>query len=144
MAALQKKILAAYDGSNQALAALQMAADFARALEAKLVVVYVVPPYTFPVDFYGQGVADLTQQHRAWAEQMLDKAVKDFRERGYALEPLLLNGGPAEEITRAAEADDVWLVVVGSSGRGAVSRVLLGSVADRVVHLCKKPVLVVR
>jgi len=34
-------------------------------------------------------------------------------------------------------------VVVGSRGRGAVTRVLLGSVADRLVHICKIPVLVV-
>ena len=36
------------------------------------------------------------------------------------------------------------LVVVGSKGRGAVSRVLIGSVTDRLVHICKRPILVVR
>ncbi len=39
---------------------------------------------------------------------------------------------------------DADLVVVGSKGRGAVSRMLVGSVTDRLVHISKKPVLVVR
>jgi nucleotide-binding universal stress UspA family protein len=37
----------------------------------------------------------------------------------------------------------VDLVVAGSRGQGAVARALLGSVSDRLVHLCPKPILVV-
>jgi len=38
---------------------------------------------------------------------------------------------------------DVDLVVVGHRGRGALARLLLGSVADRLVQICPKPVLIV-
>ena len=43
-----------------------------------------------------------------------------------------------------AEDEGFDLVVVGCRGRNAVARMFLGAVADRLVHVCKKPVLVVR
>ena len=55
-----------------------------------------------------------------------------------------LEGPAAERIAEVAERDNYDLVVVGSRGRNAVARLFLGSVADRLVHICKKPVLVAR
>jgi nucleotide-binding universal stress UspA family protein len=55
----------------------------------------------------------------------------------------VLSGPPAETISEAAAAPDVDLVVAGSRGQGAVARALLGSVTDRLVHVCPKPILVV-
>ncbi len=40
--------------------------------------------------------------------------------------------------------EGVWGVVVGAKGHNMASRVLLGSVADRLTHICSKPVTVVR
>jgi nucleotide-binding universal stress UspA family protein len=58
-------------------------------------------------------------------------------------ETSVLSGSPAETLAEAAAAPDVDLVVLGSRGRGAVARVLLGSVSDRLIHISPKPVLVV-
>jgi nucleotide-binding universal stress UspA family protein len=57
---------------------------------------------------------------------------------------LELEGPVAERLAEVAEQDGYDLVVVGSRGRNAVARMFLGSVADRLVHICKKPVLVAR
>ncbi|MBM4379964.1 MAG: universal stress protein, partial [Deltaproteobacteria bacterium] len=51
---------------------------------------------------------------------------------------------PAETFSDLAGAPDAWFAAVGSRGRNAVARVLLGNFADRVVRVCRKPVLVVR
>jgi nucleotide-binding universal stress UspA family protein len=64
--------------------------------------------------------------------------------RGAATASRNLLGAPAETIADLAMDEGFDLVVVGNKGRGAVSRVLLGSVADRLTHICKRPVLVVR
>ena len=53
-------------------------------------------------------------------------------------------GGPAAAtLSRVAKGGDVDLVVVGHRARGALARLLVGSVADRLVQICPKPVLVV-
>jgi nucleotide-binding universal stress UspA family protein len=57
---------------------------------------------------------------------------------------MILRGSPAETLADTAERLGFEVVVVGSRGRGTVARMLLGSVADRLVHICKKPVIVAR
>jgi nucleotide-binding universal stress UspA family protein len=52
-------------------------------------------------------------------------------------------GGPAETLADRADRMDADLVVVGSRGLGAVKRAFLGSTSNRLVHICKRPVLVV-
>ena len=53
-------------------------------------------------------------------------------------------GNPADVISQVAEEEEMDLVVVGSRGMGGLTGLLLGSVSDRVVTRCAKPVLVVR
>lgn len=53
-------------------------------------------------------------------------------------------GDPAREIVEFAEENDVDHILVGSHGRSGVSRVLLGSVAEKVVRRAPVPVTVVR
>ena len=52
-------------------------------------------------------------------------------------------GDPAEEIVRYATAHDIDLIVLGTHGRTGLSRVLLGSVAERVIRTAPCPVLAV-
>jgi nucleotide-binding universal stress UspA family protein len=52
-----------------------------------------------------------------------------------------LTGAPYRAVVDYADAEDVALVVMGTHGRTGVDRYLLGSVAERVVRLCDRPVL---
>ena len=78
----------------------------------------------------------------ARGKQVLSEVRDELRDP--ALKVAELQGSPAETISALAEEEGFDLVVVGSRGRNAVARLFLGSVADRLVHICKKPVLIVR
>ena len=55
-----------------------------------------------------------------------------------------LDGRPDDAIAEAAEAHDVDLIVVGSAGRTGLKRLVLGSVAESIVHRARRPVLIAR
>ena len=63
---------------------------------------------------------------------------------GVTVSFLVWTGDPGESIVSAAEAENVDLVVVGTHGRGAIGRLLLGSVSEHVVRNAPCPVLVIR
>ena len=84
-------------------------------------------------DYYReQGLAALAE-----ARTKLDAA-------GMAYTYHLSVGTPAEAIMQYAEEQHVDQIVIGARGQGSVSTLLLGSVVDKVLHLSKLPVLVVR
>lgn len=57
---------------------------------------------------------------------------------------VMSTGSPAEEIVRCATEREVDLIVMGTHGRGGVSHLLLGSVAEKVIRTAPCPVLVIR
>lgn len=139
-----KRILVAYDGSSHAERALEQAARLAKALGTNLTIAYAVPPLPAPPDAYGLTLAQIERDNRAYAEKLVEGAAGTVKLPGAKVDTLILYGAPAAGLMEAAEAEDVELVVVGSHGRGAISRALLGSVSSRLAHGCKKPVLIVR
>ena len=136
-----KKVLVAVDGSPPSLHAAKMALQLAEATGAELTVAYSVPPVALPGEVPFTIVNDVAKADTARGQQLLDDMLKEL---GGPAQGVLLEGAPAERIAEIAETQDFDLVVVGSRGRNAVARLFLGSVADRLVHICKKPVLVVR
>lgn len=138
-----ERILIAVDGSEAALKAGRMAADMALALGARLTLVHVMPRLLLPPDVYGLTLAEVEKEHRAYGERLLEKAVSSLDEPGLQISTSVLYGSPAEAIAEESAAADVGMIVIGSRGHGAVARMFLGSVSDRLVHISPKPVLVV-
>jgi nucleotide-binding universal stress UspA family protein len=138
-----QRVLVAVDGSDPSLKAVRMAAEIARRFGAGLSIVHVVPRLLLPPDVYGLSIATVEREHRAYAERVLEEARKALDAPNLAIATAVLFGSPAECIAEQAATPEVGMVVVGSRGHGAVARVFLGSVSDRLVHICPKPVLVV-
>lgn len=137
-----KKILVAVDGSEPSLKAARLALEIATATGAKLTAAYVVAPMMLPGEVPFTVVHQVLTAEVARGKDVLAEVVDQLGNPAMKTEEL--QGSPAEAIAQLAEQSDFDLVVVGSRGRGAVARVLLGSVADRLVHVCKAPVLVAR
>ncbi len=138
-----KRILVGVDGSLESRAAADLAADLARQMGAQITLAYVLPvPVPMSPDGYLESLASWELAEREYGASLLRELAA--RLTGVGVETVSPSGPPAETLSDLAKAGDVDMVVVGHRGRGAVSRLLLGSVADRLVQICPKPVMVVR
>jgi nucleotide-binding universal stress UspA family protein len=135
-------LCAAFDGSEESQAALEVAAGLAEAAEATLRVVAVQEPFTpgaaavAPMGSFDVGA--VTQ--REAMQERLDEVVAELP-GALRAKALLLRGQAAEELLREMELG-VDLLVMGSRGHGPLGRVLLGGVSARVLRSAPCPVLV--
>ncbi len=139
-----KTILVAVDGSEPSLKGVKAALELAKGLNARVELVYVIPPVLLPPSTYAETIKRLEEANHAMATTALDRAKELVKAAGAEADLITLHGAPAESLADLAQADRVWGVVLGAKGHNALSRVLLGSVADRLMHICSKPVLIVR
>jgi nucleotide-binding universal stress UspA family protein len=134
-----RTILLAYDGSEGAGRALDMARSLARQFAAKVIVVVAfphLPRITSP------SPEDVREIHEA--RQLGEKICGLLAKEGVEAETDILEGPPADAILKAAGAREADLIVMGSRGFGQFKGLLLGSVSDRVLHYATIPVLVTR
>lgn len=131
------KILLAYDGGDPARRALDLTAELAKKFGAGVAVVSVIPvhPGRAPIDPWDDAPVHAAQ---------LAEAKRILGDLG--IEPVLIEqaGNPAPTIERIAEDGDYDMVVVGSRGLGALSRVLQGSVSEHVATHAAATVVVAR
>lgn len=140
---MTQSILVAVDGSPHSLKGAKEAARIAKAIGAKLEVAYVLPPILLSESVYADTIKKIDEANKAEAEAIFAKA-REAIGSGVQVDTVMLNGAPAEALSDLAQAERFWGVVIGAKGHSAVSRMLLGSVTDRLVHISHKPVLVVR
>jgi nucleotide-binding universal stress UspA family protein len=78
------------------------------------------------------------------ASEYLQTVKERLSSRGYAVEPLIVEGDPAAVILSHAETEEIDLVVTGATGlQGAMKRWLLGSASHKVIVHSVKSVLIV-
>jgi nucleotide-binding universal stress UspA family protein len=91
-----------------------------------------------------QSASEIEAAARKWATASLEEWIAKARVEGLTARATLRSGVPYQEIVGLARDERADLIVIGTHGRGGMNRVLLGSVADRVVRLAPCPVLTVR
>src|SRR5919112_684694 len=143
------EILVALDGSPLAEAALEPAVEVAKLFQAELSLVQVVrpilptsgPPLSFPSGYSDQVLAI----RRGSAQDYIRDVAERVRESGVRASGVAVIGGTVPEtLIELADPERVGLMVVATHGLGGVRRMVLGSVADKVVRGANVPVLVVR
>jgi nucleotide-binding universal stress UspA family protein len=142
-----KTIVVGTDFSVCAARALSFAVSLASSQGAKIHVVHVLVEPVQAFDVAGAlPYLDVSTQ-KEWEEatkKRLTAAVASAERRGVAASSEFLWGRPSDAIIDAAKKAKASLVVLGTHGRNALEKLLIGSTAERVVRLCPVPVLTVR
>lgn len=131
-------ILHPTDFSEHSEFAFRLACSLARDYDARLVLLHVLPP---PMVVYGGGLApppDMwtdTDEAKAHLRKMEAEASR------VRVESLVMEGDPVDMILRAAKETHSDVIVMGTHGRTALTRLLLGSVAEAVLRKAPCPVL---
>jgi universal stress protein E len=142
-----RRILVASDFSRASRKAFSTALALAKAHRATLTILHVFVPITpivpeqyFDVETWEQ----VDSQARRWSQQRLRKLTDTAKSAGIRAVGLLLEGDPAQQITRAVRSKRADLVVVGTHGRNGLTKFFVGSIASRVVATASCPVVTVR
>ena len=140
-----KRILCPTDFSDGAAGAERQAAGLARALGAELLLLHVVNESPlWSETLYTADVRRVFAGRRTWAEQALTARTKTLAADGVTARGAVRSGVAWREIIAAARDERVDMIVMGTQGRTGLDRLLMGSVAERVVCLAACPVLTVR
>ncbi|MCX8033359.1 MAG: universal stress protein [Thermoleophilia bacterium] len=137
------RILAATDGSEVALRAVELAARLAARENAELAVVTVVPVPTHIALAGNLNPRVLHNYVEKLGRDYLAPALQALAAHGVGAEVKILIGPPAEAITTEVEALAPDLVVIGRGSRLEPGSFLLGSVSSRVAQHARAPVLLV-
>lgn len=142
-----RRVLHATDFSTASKRALEMAAELAKQNGAELLLVHVLVPHvTYPQDTYADPAfyLELEKTVRRQAQSSLDALVAKVKKAKVKVAGLLLRGSAHDQIVRAAKNRRADMVVIGTHGRTGISKLLMGSVAGRVIAAAACPVLTVR
>jgi nucleotide-binding universal stress UspA family protein len=137
-----KKILHANDGSEGAFRALSVALDLAHQSRAELHSVSVEEISQFPETIEEVRVEKGAADRRF--RNVMKRAHKLAAARKVELKTHVLTGHPVVSILDVAKELGADLLVIGATGHYALHERMLGSRADRLVHLAPCPVLVVK
>ena len=150
-----KKIVVCLDGSKHSEKALREAILIAKKVDSKITLVHVVEPSLVfstmqnPSEpYWGSISAPLIENALSIEEKegnkILNKNSRIVEKEGIPFDTQLLLGNPSEEILKFSKKKKVDFIVVGSLGKGMLSRVLLGSVSTSISQKAGCSVIIVK
>jgi nucleotide-binding universal stress UspA family protein len=140
------KILIAVDGSEHARRAIEAVGKMAKSsLELEAMLICVSPEPIFYGDYTAATIRKIEEDQKEHQDTILTKGGQLAKAQGLKLgDPVRVFGVVANEIVRAAERLNVDQIAMGTRGMGAVGNMVLGSVAQRVLHQTSIPLLLVK
>ena len=141
-----REVLHPTDFSPGAAPAFALAVEMAHRFEAQLTILHVSAPPVY-IGHFGDGYgmsAEQQQELREDQERNLEQLRARALEAGVRCTAVSIEGFPSEVIIAQAQARNTDLIVLGTHGRTGLGRLLLGSVAERVLRAAPGAVLTVR
>jgi nucleotide-binding universal stress UspA family protein len=142
-----RRILHPTDLSPASGPAFAKAIALAKDTGAELVIVTVLdalPPLASEAYVSRQTYDRIAAEGRAAAQRRVDRPVARARKAGVRARGLVLEGSTHEQILKAAKRERSDLIVMGTHGRTGLTKLLIGSVASRVIAMAPCPVITVR
>lgn len=137
-----RRILVPTDGSPASEAALGPASTMARLFQSEVLILHAEMPRVLPGEGFGR--YQVLPPTPSWEDPVTERAVERLKTSGLRTERVTVSGDAAAEILDLARARGVDLIVMATHGRSGVSRLFLGSVAERVLRSAEVPLLLVR
>lgn len=142
---MYKKILVPLDGSKVAEGVLPHAKSLAYSEGAELILLTVAANPAMDFVFSDPGLAESAVQEQEEKSKNYIIAIEDdLKSAGFRVSTLMRVGSVAETILGVAEEVQADVIAMSTHGRTGAARWLLGSIAERVVHNSKVPVLLIR
>ena len=141
---LYRKILIPTDNSQVSIEAARHGLEIAKLMNSKVYVIYVVDIMPFvglPTEGFWETIREVLEEEGKEAFKKIEEISKEV---GVDITTEILEGSPAEEIVKYAEKKGIDLIVMGTSGKSGIDRILLGSVAEKVSRRAQCPVLLVK
>lgn len=137
------RIVLPVDGSDASMRAAKRALKLAEETKNTVLAIYVIEsPVAITPQPPDQMYTLWTNALKQEAEKTLDKVKEMGEKRGVNMEAKIVEGTADKEII--SEADENDLIIMGSQGKSALDRILLGSVSEKVLHHASSPVMIVR
>jgi len=137
-----RKILVAFDGSAGSMKAFHAAADLAIKLNAKVTTLSVihVPDFSPSMDEIEETVDEAEKHFQPLLRELIDYGQQNKLE----IKSVIKRGHPAQTIIKYATENEIDLIVMGTRGLGGFKKMILGSIAQKVVSYAITPVMVIR
>ena len=136
-----KNILVPIDGSIYSEKSLERASELVDAFGSNLILIYVVEK-SIPINLLDR--KEYLEILRKFGTNVLGKANKKLSKKGITAKILLKEGNIVNEIEKIAKKEKCDLILVGSKGLGAITRLLLGSVSNKISQTSACSVLIVK
>ena len=143
---MYKRILIATDGSDKSSLAAQAGIDLAKALGAEVLALNVINEVVVAsaVRQLGSDRKEVEDKLMASGQKAVDSLKKMGSAAGVKVDPIVRMGSPANMVIDVARTEGADLIVMGSHGESGASKLLIGSVVQKVLYWATIPVLVVR
>ncbi len=139
-----KKILIPTDGSDYSVRAAEYGINLAKMLGAEIMVVYVIDTVVLDQVVKATQREDVDRELKQDGQRYAEYIVGLAEKAGVKATSFLSRGRPFEQIVHIARGFGIDLIVMGTYGRRGAERILIGSVAERVIEYSSCPVLVVK
>ena len=141
-----ERILLSVDGSPDSDKAVRLTCELARIHGSRVLVVH--GPDVPLVALSGRPTPPRVERWETEqdAQQIVDRTIAELQAAGVESRGQVLpgKGRIGYKILEAAEAENAELIVLGSRGMSRVEEVMIGSVAHKIIHMAKRPVLLAR